>query len=168
MRCPACRFDNFEGEDSCSACGADLRTADIPQPVTEYGATVLGARLGTLGLAAPATVTPAVPVAEAIRRMHAEALEVLCVVEGGRLAGVFTDRDAVVRVPAGTPAGLTVGEVMTRDPVVCGPEDTLALAIHHMGDGGFRHLPVVDGGRPVGVLAAADVFRLLADVTAGA
>ena len=50
---------------------------------------------------------------------------------------------------------------MTPDPVVLRPEDTLAMAIHKMAVGEFRHIPIVDDGRPIGVVAAADVFRHL-------
>ena len=49
MPCPVCRFENFEGEDNCANCGADLRTADIPQPALEFHDTVLGT--GSLPLA---------------------------------------------------------------------------------------------------------------------
>ncbi len=52
---------------------------------------------------------------------------------------------------------------MTPDPVVLRPDDTLAVAIHKMAVGGFRHIPVVDAaGRPTAVVSAVDVFRHLA------
>ena len=50
---------------------------------------------------------------------------------------------------------------MTPDPVVLRSADTIAVAIHKMAVGEFRHIPVVDGTRPIGVVAAADVFRHL-------
>ena len=50
---------------------------------------------------------------------------------------------------------------MTPDPVVLRSEDTLAVAIHKMAVGGFRHIPIMDGDRPLGVVSAADVFRHL-------
>jgi CBS domain-containing protein len=56
-----------------------------------------------------------------------------------------------------------VRDFMTPDPVVLRPDDTLAVAIHKMAVGGFRHIPVVDAsGRPTAVVSAADVFRHLA------
>jgi CBS domain-containing protein len=48
---------------------------------------------------------------------------------------------------------------MTSDPVVLRPDDTVAVAINKMAVGGFRHIPIVDDGRPIGVVAARDVFR---------
>jgi CBS domain-containing protein len=162
MICPSCRFENFEGEDTCANCGADLRTADVPQPALEYHDTVLGAQLEVLEVGHPLTVGPAAAVSDAIRQMHESGRDCLLVIDGGRLVGIFTDRDAVLKV-AGRPAdGVAVRDVMTPDPVVLRRDDTLAVAINKMAVGGFRHIPVVDGNEPLGVVAAADVFRHIA------
>ncbi len=53
---------------------------------------------------------------------------------------------------------------MTRDPVVLRHDDTIAVAINKMAIGGFRHIPIVEDGRPIGVVAAADVFRHVLDI----
>lgn len=161
MLCPVCRHDNFEGEDQCENCGADLRTVDVPQPATEYQETILGDDLGALGAGSPVIVEPSTPVAEVIRRMHADGVDCVLVCEGERLVGIFTDRDAVVKA-AGSPLDRPVAQVMTPDPVVLRRDDTLAVAIHKMAVGGFRHIPIVDGERTLGVVAARDVFRHIA------
>lgn len=162
MLCPVCRHDNFEGEDSCENCGADLRTADIPQPATEYRATILGDELDALGLGEPVIVSPSTPVAEAIRRMHAEGVDCVLVCEGERLVGIFTDRDAVLKAAGKRLSAFDVRDLMTPDPVVLRHDDTLAVAIHKMAVGGFRHIPIVDGERTIGVVAARDVFGHIA------
>ena len=59
--------------------------------------------------------------------------------------------------------GQTVGELMTRDPVVLRHNETIAVAINKMAVGGFRHIPIVDDGRPTGVVSAKDVFRHLVE-----
>jgi signal-transduction protein with cAMP-binding, CBS, and nucleotidyltransferase domain len=164
MLCPVCRTDNFEGEDTCGNCGADLRASDTPEPPTEFGDTVLGDQLHALGAGAPVIVPPSMPVGEAVRRMHEGGTDCLLVCEGDRLLGIFTDRDAVVKV-AGADRSAEVRAFMTPDPVVLDREDTIAVAIHKMAVGGFRHIPVVDGAsrdHVVGVVSAADVFRHLA------
>jgi CBS domain-containing protein len=51
---------------------------------------------------------------------------------------------------------------MTPDPVVLRQDDPVAVAIHKMAVGGFRHVPIVDDGVPIGVVSARDVFRHLA------
>jgi CBS domain-containing protein len=164
MLCPVCRHDNFEGEDSCANCGADLRTADIPQPALEFHDTVLGDHLRELGFTAPHSVDPTTAVADAIRQMHEEGTDCLLVCDRGRLVGIFTDRDAVVRVAGKRLDAFDVRDFMTPDPAVLRHEDTLAVAVHKMAVGDFRHIPIVDeSGSPVGVVAAADVFRHIAN-----
>ncbi len=161
MLCPVCHHDNFEGEDNCANCGADLANADTPQPALDYHDTVLGEHLDRLGIGSPVTVEPGLPVADAIRQMHASGGDCLLVVEGGQLVGIFTDRDAVVKASDKRLGLYKVRDFMTRDPVVLRHDDTLAVAIHKMAVGEFRHIPIVEDGRPIGVVAAADVFRHL-------
>ena len=96
--------------------------------------------------------------------MHEEGTDCLLVCDRGRLVGIFTDRDAVVRVAGKRLDAFDVRDFMTPDPVVLRHEDTLAVAVHKMAVGDFRHIPIVDeSGSPVGVVAAADVFRHIAN-----
>ena len=162
MLCPVCRYENFEGDDTCENCGADLRTSDIPQPATEFRGEVLGIPLAQLDVAVPRTVEPGTPVAEAIQRMHAEGLDSLLVCDGDRLVGIFTDRDAVVKAAGRRLDSFDVRDFMTPDPVVLRADETLAVAINKMAVGGFRHIPIVENGRPTGVVTARDVFSHLA------
>jgi CBS domain-containing protein len=78
------------------------------------------------------------------------------VVEDGRLAGIFTERDAVYRVMAAGRDPLTtlLKEVMTPDPLTVAPEETFGYALLLMHEKGFRHAPVVVDGRPIGVVSA--------------
>jgi CBS domain-containing protein len=162
MLCPVCRVDNFEGEDSCANCGADLSASDVPEPATDYADHTLGAQLEALGIGEPVIVAPDLPVAAAIRRMHDEGVDCLLVCEADRLLGIFTERDAVLRAAGRRLSAFDVRDVMTPDPVALRSDDTLAVAIHKMAIGGFRHIPVIDGERPLGVVAARDVFRHIA------
>lgn len=167
MLCPVCRFDNFEGDDNCGNCGADLATSDIPQAALEYHDTVMGEALEAFGAGSWKAVPRTLGVADAIREMHASRIDCLLVVEDERLVGIFTDRDAVVKAADKRLAMYEVGDFMTPDPVVLRREDTLAVAIHKMAVGGFRHIPVVADGKPLGVVAAADVFRHIVASIAG-
>ncbi len=162
MLCPVCHYDNFEGEDTCANCGADLANADTPQPALDYRDTVLGEHLVRLGVGNPVMVDPGLAVADAIRQMHASGGDCLLVVEDGKLIGIFTDRDAVVKAADKRLQLYKVRDFMTPDPVVLRHDDTLAVAIHKMAIGEFRHIPIVRDGRPIGVVSAADVFRHLA------
>ena len=167
MPCPVCRYENFEGEDTCANCGADLSTADVPQPAIEFHDTILGSHLDALGVGEPSVVEAGISVADALRRMHEAGTDCLLVRDGDRLVGIFTDRDAVVKVAGKGVTSAEVREFMTPDPVVLRPDDRLAVAINKMAVGGFRHVPVVDAsGRPIGVVSAADVFRHIVNALA--
>jgi len=160
--CPVCRFGNFPGDDTCANCGADLWNADTPQGITTFRGQLLGLHLDELGLPSPHLIDVGAPIDEAVRRMQADAIDCLLVTEGGTLVGIFTDRDAILKVAGQSTAGRTIGEVMTHDPVILRSGDPVAVAIHKMAVGGFRHVPFVKSGVPVGVVSARDVFRHLA------
>ena len=83
---------------------------------------------------------------------------VLVTDENGALVGIFTGRDAVCGVLAmGKNASKTpLGAVMTRNPVTMLPEKTAIDALRLMWDGGFRHVPVVQGNRVVGCVSRGD------------
>ena len=164
MRCPVCDWQNYLGDDLCSNCGADLAHADAPQPATTFHGRLLGAHLAELGAPAPVIVDVAASVGDAIDRMHRDGLDCVLVTDGGRLVGIFTDRDAVLKV-VGHPdvEAAPISSVMTRDPVVLRHDDPIAVAIHKMAVGGFRHVPILEAGRPTGVVSARDVFRHLVD-----
>jgi CBS domain-containing protein len=163
MICPVCGFENLTGAEVCDNCGADLAGSGIPQPASSFHGRLLGEHLDDLGAPPPLTVGPDTPVEAVIATMHeAEADCVLVTVEG-RLVGIFTDRDAVVKV-AGKPLdGRMVRDFMTPDPVVLRYDDPVAIAIHKMAVGGFRHIPIIEKGRPTGVVTARDVFHHLAE-----
>lgn len=162
MICPVCRFGNFPGDDTCANCGADLWNADTPQPVTTFHGRLLGMHLDELGAPAPKTVEASMPVDDAIEGMQRDGIDCLLVTDHGELVGIFTDRDAILKVAGRRSDGVTIGEVMTSDPVVLRSGDPVAVAINKMAVGGFRHVPIVDRGRATGVVSARDVFRHLA------
>ena len=159
MICPVCQWRNYVGEDICENCGADLRATDIPEPAMSFQGKLLGAHLDELGAPEPETIEADSPVGDAIARMRRDALDCLLVMDDGQLVGIFTDRDAVLKVAGRATDRRPVRELMTRDPVALRPDDPIAVAINKMAVGGFRHVPIVDGGRPTGVVSAKDVFR---------
>ncbi len=159
MICPVCRHDNFEGEDYCENCGADLGSSDIPQAAIDLQGGFLGQHLDALGVGEPTLIDATEPVSAAIRRMREEGVDCLLVMSGERLVGIFTERDAVLKVAGRKTEAFDVRDVMTEDPVVLRHDDPVAVAINKMAVGGFRHIPILDGDRPIGVVGARDVFR---------
>ncbi len=162
-RCPTCGFENLLGSDVCDNCGSDLAGHDTPQSPTTFRGQLLGEHLDELGIASPEAVEATADVNEAIRTMHEKAIDCVLVTDGGRLVGIFTDRDAVLKVGGLERQGRPIGTLMTRDPVVLRHDETIAVAINKMAVGGFRHIPIVEDGRPTGVVTARDVFRHLVE-----
>jgi CBS domain-containing protein len=108
----------------------------------------------------PVTASAEITVAVAARLMKERRIGALLVVQDGRLAGIFTERDALFRVVAEgrDPAKTRVAEVMTPNPRTIAPDRPFGHALHLMYEGGFRHVPVVDDGRPIGVVSARDAL----------
>jgi CBS domain-containing protein len=78
------------------------------------------------------------------------------VVEEKRLVGIFTERDAVFRVLAKglDPKAARLAEVMTASPQTTGPDEVFGKALLLMHEGGFRHMPVIEDGVPIGMVSA--------------
>jgi CBS domain-containing protein len=99
---------------------------------------------------------PTMTVRAAARLMATKGVGAVMVLDGERLVGVFTERDAVFRVLARDRSAdtTTVAEVMTPDPLTLGPNARFGTALALMHKNGFRHVPVVDEGKLVGVVMA--------------
>lgn len=107
----------------------------------------------------PLTMRPGACVKDACERMReTRAGSVLVTDEQGRLLGIFTGRDAICRVvAAGKNADTTtLADVMTQRPETMSPDKTAIEALRLMWDGGFRHIPVVDRGKLLGVVSRGD------------
>lgn len=99
---------------------------------------------------------PETLVSKAAKLMAAKNVGALMVVEGGRLVGIFTERDVVFRVVAqGLDARTTaVSEVMSPAPHTIHPDKPFGSALLVMHENGFRHLPVVENGKPIGIVSS--------------
>jgi CBS domain-containing protein len=105
--------------------------------------------------------SPEMTARDAVQWMLRESRGAVLVERGGRLIGIFTEHDALSRVLGeGRQAGQTLlHEVMTRAPVTLGAEHCLIDALDTMRQFGFRHVPVVDNERPLGVVSLRDILE---------
>ncbi|HYY32467.1 MAG TPA: CBS domain-containing protein [Gaiellaceae bacterium] len=112
---------------------------------------------------------PNATVAEAAKLMAKEDVGPIPVVEEGRLVGLITDRDIVVRVVANDkdPKTTTVGQIASSDLVTVSPQENLDDALTLMAERQVRRLPVVEGDRLVGIVAQADIARIGKDKKTG-
>ncbi len=159
MICPSCGFENIQGVDECENCGADLRTEDLPEPSSGFEVSLFGVPLATVGHHAPLTIMPSASAADAVRQMQAAGVGCLLVEDqSGALRGVLSERDLVLKLYRTPLEGVKVADLMTPDPVVLRDDDSVAVAIHKMAVGGFRHIPLVADGHATGIVSARDLF----------
>jgi CBS domain-containing protein len=161
MYCPSCGHLNLPGADQCAKCLLDLAALDRPAPQDKVESSLMADTVAVLAPKTPVTVPAEATLGDAIRQMMDRGVgAVLVTTADGRLVGILTERDFLTKV-AGQPdfPGRAVRDFMTADPETVAPTDPLALALQKMDIGGYRHLPVVEAGLPVGVVSVRDVLR---------
>jgi CBS domain-containing protein len=107
------------------------------------------------------TVGPGIALAEVARRMVAKDVGAVLVLDQDDLVGILTERDMLRAVADGITDTTRVADRMTSDPETIGPEESIEHAAVLMIHGGFRHLPVVEGGAVVGMLSIRDLMRVV-------
>lgn len=110
-------------------------------------------------------LTPSTTMRAACEAMHARRVgAVLVVDEDGRLLGIFTGRDAIGALARRVdPSSTILAKAMTPNPATLPPDAEPIEALRLMRDGGFRHVPLVRDGKPVGIVSRYD-FRALENV----
>jgi CBS domain-containing protein len=135
----------------------------------DFDASLLRESVRVLPARHPLLFAPHHTVTQAMRAMQKEHRGVVLVTEDGsaetRVIGIFSERDVLFRVVdrGRNPMTLALAEVMTRDPECVPIEASVAWVLNKMSVGGFRHVPVVDAGRPAFVVSVRDVVELLVD-----
>ena len=109
------------------------------------------------------TVDATATLTEAAAQMDARGVGAALVMNGDRLSGILTERDVLRAVATGGVEGTKVGAWMTHDPDTVGPDERPGHAAALMIHGGVRHLPVLDGDTPVGIISIRDLMRLVID-----
>ncbi|MBE0613167.1 MAG: CBS domain-containing protein [Burkholderiales bacterium] len=106
------------------------------------------------------TAAPETTVSEAAKLMAKKNVGAVMVVKDDLLIGIFTERDALIRVIAKGLDTLTtrLADVMTADPQALDPDKTFGYALLMMHENGFRHVPVVENGRPIGIVSSRNAL----------
>ena len=99
-------------------------------------------------------------VREAAKLMKTKHYGAVLITEGDELLGIFTERDAIFRVIAvgRDPETTPLVDVMTKEPKTISPEKTFGHAMLMMHEGGFRHVPVIDNGKLVGMVSSRNAL----------
>jgi CBS domain-containing protein len=126
-------------------------------------------RLGELMTGAVVSVAPEDTLGEAAERMAEDGVGSAVVLDSGRLIGILTERD-LLRAVAGRvhTSEARVREWMTVDPMTATEATSADEAMRTMLEQGFRHLPVIEGGRTIGVVSLRELMRTAMQVDVGA
>ncbi len=122
--------------------------------------------IASLELRPPIVIPKGTPLKEAIRLLQEKSLECLLVADDGKLAGILTERDILLKI---TGRGLNLAEELvegyyTPSPEYLKMEDPLVFALNKMTVGGFRHIPILnDEKEPIGLVSLVDIVRHISD-----
>jgi CBS domain-containing protein len=170
MECPACGHEFIQGQDSCEHCRADLTQLGPPGRVGDPRSgrlhdLILEDPLSQLNAPRPLTLKPTDTVLSAVKLMRKHRFgSVLVLNAEGALEGIFTERD-LLRSPVLdllSPANVALREVMTPRPQTLSEDDTIAHALNRMAVGGYRHIPIVRDGVPVGFVSIRGILSYIA------
>ena len=163
MLCPACGYENIAGTDRCDECMEPLTKLDVPQSKGGVQERLMEDSINRLEFSPPVSLPPQASVFQALQLMNQNKMGCLLVVEHGQVVGIFSERDFLYKL-AGSDQPITsilLQNVMTPKPVMLSSGDSIRFALHHMSVGGFRHIPIVKGLTPEGILSIKHVLRYL-------
>lgn len=165
MDCPFCGEKFFQGAEVCEGCGQAL--TGLNEPTVRPGrlaSAVLG-HLADVPLNDPLVLDSKASVADAVALMRERRHGSVQIVEGGELAGIFTESDLLRRIDPATDLSTTkLAGVMTTDPESYTVKDTLAHALNGMSLRGYRHIPIRgEGGKLSGFLSVRGLLAHICD-----
>jgi CBS domain-containing protein len=151
------------GDELCRHCKQSLTLFDLPQPENQVERGVMYGQVKSLKHHVPVTVAPTATIGEAIAVMVETNVGALLIVDAaGKLVGIFTERDLLKKIDAHADyEDLPISQFMTPRPECVALTDTLNIVLHKMDVGGYRHVPVLEDGKPVGIVSARDMLRYL-------
>jgi len=163
--CPYCQAENIEGADHCGDCSQPLTEMSIRVPATSVEADLLRDRVERLWPKTPSTVPPDMLVGDVLKKMVDETIGCVMVVDGGQLVGIFSERDALMKlnVDAAKFLDRPISQFMTANPATLETSDKIAFALHKMNVGGYRHLPILFDGKLAGVISIRDILQYLTE-----
>jgi CBS domain-containing protein len=169
--CPYCQAENIEGADECVECNQPLAELSVRVPASSVEADLLRDRIEKLWPKSPSTVPPDMTVGQVLKKMVGETIGCVMVVDGENLVGIFSERDALMKLNVDAPKFMNrpISQFMTPKPVTLDTGDKIAFALHKMNVGGYRHLPILFCGKLAGVISIRDILRYLTErIAAGA
>jgi CBS domain-containing protein len=165
--CPDCDFANTPGADTCEQCGHSLTGLHPPPPANSLELALVRDRIHLLQPKTPIVVEPSMAVRQVLKMMVEYRIGCVLVVKESRIVGVFTERDAILKLHHRheSLADQPVSEFMTPNAQTLDANAKIAFAVHRMDVGGYRHIPIVDEQhRPIGIVSVRDILRYFHEV----
>ena len=165
MDCKYCGFTNIEGDDLCSQCGQPQSDSHLRDPKSSIERSMLKGLVEDLNPKQPITVNATATVSEVLNTLINESIGCVFVVnESRQLLGVFSERDALMRL--GTNANdhrdEPIENFMTPNPKGLPSNAKIAFAVHEMDLGHYRHIPIVDASeKAAGVISVRDILHFM-------
>lgn len=165
ITCPDCGYENIPGADACEQCQQSLSTLTEPSPTSSIERNIAEDRIELLGPKQPVSVSPGTPISEVLDLLVAHSIGCVIVEENGQLVGIFSERDALFRIntDASQVGERPVSEFMTPSPETLEITDKIAFALHRMDLGGYRHIPILSGGKVTGIISIRDILRYMTE-----
>jgi CBS domain-containing protein len=163
MLCPVCGHDNLPGADDCASCHSDLSGEGPVAAHTPLEHSLIHESVNSLGPKSAVTVSSDASVGEAIATMVDNRIGCVLVVDGARVAGIFSERDVLLKLGGRLDevSDQPVSGFMTADPEMLEGSTRLAFALNRMSLGDFRHLPLTRNGELQGIISLRDFLALL-------
>lgn len=164
MICPSCCHKNLPGDEICKHCLQPLTLFDAPTPDNAVERSVMYDQVRSLKQQAPVTIGQTATIGDAMAMMLSTNVGAILVVDdAGLLIGIFSERDLLKKIVGNVNEyeNLPITHFMTPRPECVTATDTLNFVLQKMDAGGYRHVPVLENGRPVGIISSRDMLRFL-------
>ncbi len=164
MICPTCCHTNLPGDEVCRHCKQPLTPFDLPMPENQVERSVMYDQVKSLKQHPPVVIAQTATIRQAMDVMASTNVSALLIVDGqGQLVGIFSERDMLKKV-VGLQMdyeNLPITQFMTARPECVTMTDTLNFVLQKMDAGGYRHVPVLENGKPVSIISSRDMLRFL-------
>jgi signal-transduction protein with cAMP-binding, CBS, and nucleotidyltransferase domain len=140
-----------------------LMKLDIPQAGKGLQQRLMEDAVSHLNPLPPLTLPADAPVINAIQLMKGRGVGCVLALEGNRLVGILSERDLLYKLAGAQVISehIKLKDVMTTRLVTLGMDDSIRFALHQMSIGGFRHIPITEEKRPIGIISIKDVLRYI-------
>jgi CBS domain-containing protein len=165
MLCPSCGYQVIDGDEFCERCRCSLIDVEEPAARSDLERNIAHDTIRFLSPKSPLTTSPETPVGEVVQLLADRDVGSIVVVQERQIVGIFSERDVLLKLNASARKlrSHPVSEFMTRNVESLDIDDHIALALHKMDLGGYRHLPVTEDDELVGIISIRDIMRYMTE-----